>query len=202
MKEVSKSKRPKTTRDSLFPIETKNRFSTLNDEEIMDDEKFESKIETKEKGLNEKAKLKAKEFTENEQSNTKQTFEKFPSKMKIQFLKIKKSKAEVSSQKWLAKHPSVPLMQKKKYINCGKKSHCKTVPQNCKALGKICIMCRKRNHYHKGQNCKKFKKEKRKKQIDLVQGCQTLREYLGSNCCCLKTGCVQSHKSKQMEKHP
>ena len=116
---------------------------------------------------------------------------------KMSFLELKKSRIEASSQELLYKHTTDDCTPKKKCKNCGKNSYCKSSPLNCKALGKICRICNKTNHYHQGQNCKKFKKEKRRNQRNMVQGCQTLREFLKSICCPVRTGCVQENKIKE-----
>ena len=54
--QVSKPKRQKSTKDSIFTIPTRNRFNCLVDEEILELKEFESEKERKEINLNEKTK--------------------------------------------------------------------------------------------------------------------------------------------------
>ena len=55
--QVSKPKRQKTKKDSIFNIPTRNRFNCLDDEEILECKEFESEKESKEVKLKGKTKM-------------------------------------------------------------------------------------------------------------------------------------------------
>ena len=68
----------------------------------------------------------------------------------------------------------------KKCKKCGYKKSCSIGKTDCKAVGKTCKACFKKNHFPSSLNCKKTKKIKFRLSTNgkIFFGCQTLRSFL------------------------
>ena len=162
-------------------IGTYNRYADLGDGDNGDSWKIEMEDEKTEKFKVNKKRMKKHEKNprrekKHHQENRKQKFtplSNFTSEMSVS---IFPSHTEKETKVLLGGH-TVP--RKRKCNNCGLKKRCHICPLNCKAAGKHCRVCKKKNHFPKGQNCKKSKMDKSKIQAKgkIFYGCQTLREF-------------------------
>ena len=192
-RKVSKPKKEKSTRGSTFTLKTENRFSCLDDEEILENERFDSENKNKEN----KFKKTSEKHKDIKRENPKQ------SKMKVSVREVQKLPGHIlkNPKRGLLKPKKSSYVnqtndsqtQKKRCKNCGHMGYCKIFPFNCKAKGAICKICSKENHFSKGKNCKK-RKQKKKNHLSKkneMYGCQTLREFLRSTHQHLKDGPIR-----------